>query len=71
MIFIDEKMNVTVEPRKGRIAMFSSGQENLHFVERVGSGTRYAITVSFTCDPAKAVADPMQYKKSSMPQAKS
>lgn len=64
LIFVDNKLNVTIEPRKGRIAMFSSGEENVHFVERVKSGQRYAITVSFTCDPNKAVSDPlMQYKR--------
>uniref|UniRef100_A0A4W5JYU2 2-oxoglutarate and iron dependent oxygenase domain containing 3 n=1 Tax=Hucho hucho TaxID=62062 RepID=A0A4W5JYU2_9TELE len=37
---------------------FSSGSKNLHRVEQVSLGTRYAITVSFTCDPAHAIADP-------------
>lgn len=27
--------NVTIEPRKGRVSMFTSGAENPHFVERV------------------------------------
>lgn len=45
-------------PRTGRVSFFSSGSENLHRVERVTWGTRYAITVSFTCDPAHAIADP-------------
>lgn len=47
-----------MEPRKGRVAMFTSGAENPHFVERVTKGTRYAITVSFTCDVAKSIKDP-------------
>ena len=38
--------------------MFTSGAENLHAVERVTSGTRYALTVSFTCDPMAAISDP-------------
>lgn len=46
-----------VEPKKGRVSMFTSGAENLHYVEKVSSGVRYAITVSFTCDPSKAIKD--------------
>ncbi|XP_044270433.1 2-oxoglutarate and iron-dependent oxygenase domain-containing protein 3-like [Tribolium madens] len=61
-VFVDnaEKpmKNVTVEPRKGRVLMFTSGAENPHFVERVTSGVRYAITVSFTCDKTKSISDP-------------
>ncbi len=45
-------------PFPGRVSFFSSGSENLHRVERVTWGTRYAITVSFTCDPAHAISDP-------------
>ncbi|XP_068892496.1 2-oxoglutarate and iron-dependent oxygenase domain-containing protein 3-like [Tenebrio molitor] len=61
-IFVDNidkpLKNVTVEPRKGRVLMFTSGAENPHFVEKVSSGIRYAVTVSFTCDQSKAVDDP-------------
>lgn len=42
----------------GRVSFFSSGSENLHHVEKVVWGTRYAITVSFTCDPDYAIDDP-------------
>lgn len=42
----------------GRVSAFTSGSENLHYVERVTGGTRYAITVSFTCDPKHAIEDP-------------
>lgn len=59
LIFIDNKVNVTLEPRKGRVAMFSSGAENLHFVERVEKGKRFAITVSFTCDVSHSISDPV------------
>lgn len=38
--------------------MFTSGSENLHFVEKVTSGERYALTVSFTCDIEAAIKDP-------------
>ncbi|KAL4648078.1 2-oxoglutarate and iron-dependent oxygenase domain-containing protein 3 [Arapaima gigas] len=57
-IFMDADGNRTVEPRAGRVSFFSSGSENLHRVEKVEWGTRYAITVSFTCDPAHAIDDP-------------
>ncbi|KAJ9595057.1 hypothetical protein L9F63_013654 [Diploptera punctata] len=59
-VFIDkdDNTNRTVEPRKGRVSMFTSGSENVHYVERVTSGTRYAITVSFTCDEKYAIEDP-------------
>ncbi|XP_034049948.1 urotensin-2 receptor 2 isoform X1 [Thalassophryne amazonica] len=57
-IFMDQNGNRTVEPRAGRVSFFSSGSENLHRVEKVTWGTRYAITVSFTCDSAHAIADP-------------
>lgn len=57
-IFIDEKYNVTIEPRKGRLSMFTSGKENLHYVEKVTSGKRYAITISFTCDKQYSIEDP-------------
>ncbi|KAK4314618.1 hypothetical protein Pmani_014106 [Petrolisthes manimaculis] len=57
-IFVDKDSNKTVEPRRGRVSAFTSGSENLHYVEPVTSGTRYAITVSFTCDPTHAITDP-------------
>ncbi|XP_053495817.1 urotensin-2 receptor 2 [Ictalurus furcatus] len=57
-IFMDPNSNRTVEPRAGRVSFFSSGSENLHRVEKVAWGMRYAITVSFTCDPDYAIADP-------------
>ncbi|XP_030611014.1 2-oxoglutarate and iron-dependent oxygenase domain-containing protein 3 isoform X1 [Archocentrus centrarchus] len=57
-VFMDQNGNRTVEPRAGRVSFFSSGSENLHRVEKVAWGTRYAITVSFTCDPAHAISDP-------------
>lgn len=61
LIFLDGKpkkpFNVTLEPRRGRVAMFTSGAENVHFVERVRSGTRYAVTISFTCDVSKSIEE--------------
>ncbi|XP_050349855.1 2-oxoglutarate and iron-dependent oxygenase domain-containing protein 3-like [Nymphalis io] len=57
-VFIDDKFNSTIEPRKGRLSMFTSGGENFHYVEKVTSGVRYAITISFTCDEKFAINDP-------------
>jgi len=59
-IFIDEhaKANRSVEPREGRVSAFTSGVENRHHVEPVTGGTRYALTMGFTCDKDKAIRDP-------------
>lgn len=43
-----------VEPARGRVAIFTSGQENVHYVERLTSGQRFVLAFWFTCDPAKA-----------------
>ncbi|XP_069786420.1 uncharacterized protein [Narcine bancroftii] len=53
-VFVDDLANRTVEPRTGRVSFFTSGSENLHYVEKVVWGTRYAITrhvllVSHSC----------------------
>lgn len=47
-VFMEEGSNKTVEPRAGRVSFFTSGSENLHRVEKVLWGTRYAITIAFT-----------------------
>ncbi|KAB0397797.1 hypothetical protein E2I00_012863 [Balaenoptera physalus] len=57
-VFMEEGANKTVEPRAGRVSFFTSGSENLHRVEKVHWGTRYAITIAFTCDPDHGIADP-------------
>ncbi|XP_060076107.1 2-oxoglutarate and iron-dependent oxygenase domain-containing protein 3-like [Ylistrum balloti] len=57
-IFVDKDVNRTVEPRLGRVSFFTSGSENVHFVEKLVEGERFAITISFTCDPAQAIEDP-------------
>lgn len=54
----DDAKNLHVEPKRGRLSFFTSGSENPHHVEQVTSGERYAITISFTCDPKKAIKDP-------------
>ncbi|XP_075418541.1 2-oxoglutarate and iron-dependent oxygenase domain-containing protein 3 [Tenrec ecaudatus] len=57
-VFMEEGANKTVEPRAGRVSFFTSGSENLHRVEKVRWGTRYAITIAFTCNPDHGIADP-------------
>lgn len=63
-VFIDSagkhnKTNVYIEPKRGRVSGFTSGAENLHHVEQVAGGVRYAITISFTCNKEHAMADPL------------
>jgi len=59
-MFMDEssKVNKSIEPKEGRVSAFTSGIENRHFVEPVTGGSRYALTMGFTCDPTKAIKDP-------------
>lgn len=53
--------NVTIEPRLGRVAIFTSGGENKHKVERVLTGTRYALTIAFTCDKDRGIDDALMF----------
>ncbi|XP_032097062.1 2-oxoglutarate and iron-dependent oxygenase domain-containing protein 3 [Sapajus apella] len=57
-VFMEEGANKTVEPRAGRVSFFTSGSENLHRVEKVRWGTRYAITIAFSCNPDHGIQDP-------------
>ncbi|KNC81349.1 hypothetical protein SARC_06323 [Sphaeroforma arctica JP610] len=54
----DKYSQSIVQPRAGRMSFFTSGDENEHTVKMVTSGTRYAVTISFTCDEASAIPDP-------------
>eukprot|EP01134_Creolimax_fragrantissima_P004657 CFRG4657T1 len=47
-----------IQPRAGRLSFFTSGDENEHHVRKVTKGTRYAVTISFTCDEKFAIPDP-------------
>lgn len=42
-----------VEPKAGRVAMFTSGWETPHFFERVTRGQRMVLSFWFTCDVKK------------------
>uniref|UniRef100_A0A182MU16 Fe2OG dioxygenase domain-containing protein n=1 Tax=Anopheles culicifacies TaxID=139723 RepID=A0A182MU16_9DIPT len=62
-VFIDNegkhnRTHVYIEPKRARVSGFTSGAENMHHVEQVTGGVRYAITISFTCDREYAMADP-------------
>ncbi len=46
-------LQLTVEPRKGRMAIFSSGMENTHLVEQVHGGERFVLSFWFTCNQAR------------------
>jgi len=46
---------LVLEPIKGRMNAFTSGSENVHWVEKVTKGERYAITISFTCLKADSI----------------
>lgn len=47
------KPELIMEPRKGRIMIFSSGHENTHLVEPVLTGKRFILSFWFTCDSSK------------------
>ena len=46
-----------VQPGAGRLVMFSSGRENVHQVRPVRTGTRYVMSMWFTCDPDRVFPD--------------
>lgn len=61
--FRDADGGVTqAHPKKGRLMVFTSGEENVHWVEKVQSGVRQAVTIAFTCDKKKDV-EPTLFKK--------
>jgi len=48
---------VAVPPTKGRLVLFTSGDEHPHRVTRVTAGERLALTIAFTCDERAAITD--------------
>eukprot|EP00939_MAST-03C_sp_MAST-3C-sp1_P001947 g1947.t1 len=42
-----------IEPARGRLVIFSAGQENLHQVRQVATGTRLVLSLWFTCDETR------------------
>ncbi|EGZ20376.1 hypothetical protein PHYSODRAFT_350543 [Phytophthora sojae] len=51
--FIDNSTETVVEPARGRLIMFTAGSENLHVVRKVETGTRYVLSLWFSCDERK------------------
>ncbi|TDH67701.1 hypothetical protein CCR75_008325 [Bremia lactucae] len=51
--FIDDTFETIIEPARGRLVIFTAGSENLHVVRKVETGTRYALSLWFSCDERK------------------
>ena len=49
----DRRTAHEIAPARGRLVIFSSGQENLHLVRQVRTGTRYVMSMWFTCDESR------------------
>jgi len=48
LAFMDAAADCWVAPRRGRLVSFTAGPENLHRVDRVTSGLRFALSMWFT-----------------------
>ncbi|OEU08642.1 hypothetical protein FRACYDRAFT_249538 [Fragilariopsis cylindrus CCMP1102] len=46
----NEKIITSIEPKRGRLVLFTSGTENLHVVRQVQTGTRIVISLWYTFD---------------------
>jgi hypothetical protein len=57
-IFTDQMSNHAIEPKLGRLSVFTADSENEHLAERVTSGDRYCVVLGFTCDPKFSAIDP-------------
>jgi hypothetical protein len=57
-VWYDEDCNRVVLPEPGVLVAFTSGTPNLHAVERVTAGSRFALTMWFTTCPEPADIDP-------------
>lgn len=45
-----KRKNVIIDPKVGRVLIYSSGSENTHLIENVVAGHLSFLTLSFTCD---------------------
>ena len=54
----DPECDVVLLPEPGTLVTFDSGNANLHCVERVSRGSRFALTMWFTSAPPPADLDP-------------
>ncbi|XP_037959568.1 2-oxoglutarate and iron-dependent oxygenase domain-containing protein 3-like [Teleopsis dalmanni] len=63
-VFVDgthkNRTTSIIEPKLGRVSGFTSGEDNRHHVEIVTKGERYALTISFTCDPKLGIPEPRE-----------
>jgi len=53
----DSEDELIIEPAIGRLNVFTSGDENVHHVERITAGQRFALTIAFTCNDQEAIPD--------------
>lgn len=60
LVLHDADVERVVLPRAGRLVLFPSGAGSLHAVERVTSGTRFALTMWFTRSARDRQPDPEQ-----------
>ena len=58
LVFHDPEQDVVLLPEPGTLVAFRSGNTNLHCVERVSRGSRFALTMWFTSSPPPADLDP-------------
>ena len=47
------KPRLILEPKAGRVAIFTAGPEHTHYVEKIGGGERFTLSFWFTCDNSK------------------
>jgi hypothetical protein len=62
----EHEVDALVRPVKGRLSLFTSGSENVHYVRPVLSGVRRALTIAFTCDASKSVEKTLMAKARNM-----
>lgn len=43
---------LSIQPKKGRVLVYTTGNENEYYIERMQSGDFFQLRFSFTCDQA-------------------
>lgn len=64
--FIDAEGFNTVAPARGRLLTFTAGDENLHQAQQVETGTRYVMSMWFTCNKARELPNFLDGKAHAM-----
>lgn len=58
-LFIDfenkKRKNIIVDPKPGRVLIFSSGSENTHFIENIINGQLLFIKLALNCNQKTAL----------------